>query len=167
MCSRLCRAVESRRRENEEIGDEFGRIYGHEKRIDVLLANQADLAVERLYAAQEAAGDPSSRWNEERGRWGDIREAHYEEELLNLPADRANMYSGWSPANSESWPREGVYQRPAHIEQSTRPPWVPDGWSTQWNQSEQRWNYVEDATGILKQDHPSGLPPGPFAFNKP
>lgn len=36
--------------------------------------------LERLHAAEEAKGRPSSAWNEETGEWGKIQEAEHEAE---------------------------------------------------------------------------------------
>jgi hypothetical protein len=51
----------------------------------VLEANKAALALERLYAAQEAACGQNSGWDEEAGEWRDFREADYEAEGMTPP----------------------------------------------------------------------------------
>lgn len=40
---------------------------------------------------------------------------------------------------------------------------MPPGWTAQWDQSSQRWYYVEQGTGRTQWDPPSNLPPGPYA----
>jgi hypothetical protein len=51
----------------------------------VLEANKAALALERLYAAQEAACGQNLGWDEEAGEWRDFREADYEAEGMTPP----------------------------------------------------------------------------------
>jgi len=45
------------------------------------------------------------------------------------------------------------------------PPPMPPGWLAQWDQSSQRWYYVDQSTGRTQWDPPAGAPPpqGPYA----
>lgn len=72
--------IEARRAENEDLGDIYGREESHEERIRVQQATHDALRLERLHAAEEAAGRSSSAWNEQTGEWGGIQEANYEME---------------------------------------------------------------------------------------
>jgi hypothetical protein len=42
---------------------------------------------------------------------------------------------------------------------------MPPGWLAQWDQSSQRWYYVDQSTGRTQWDPPAGAPPpqGPYA----
>ncbi|GAB7359806.1 hypothetical protein MBLNU230_g6975t1 [Neophaeotheca triangularis] len=80
MMGNVGEAVESRQTENERIGDRDGRLEEHKERIAVLEADRDALRLERLHAAEEAAGRGSSAWDEERGDWGEFVEADYEAE---------------------------------------------------------------------------------------
>ena len=69
--------IASRRAEQENLGDTYGGYDAHEERVRVLEADRDALRLERLHAAEEAAGRGSSAWDEERGEFGDITEADY------------------------------------------------------------------------------------------